>query len=75
MQQLVNKLQVFGASIEQQTSDYVYAVLDQGSARVMDLEFVFAPSDTTVGCAGDPHVAATSFVGLQRAPDSSRRML
>jgi hypothetical protein len=48
MQQLLDKLQVFGASIEQQTSDYVYAVLDQGSTA-MDLEFVFAPSDTTVG--------------------------
>lgn len=48
MKQLVKQLQVFGAQIEQQTSDYVYAVLDQGSGGAMDLEFVFAPADTTV---------------------------
>lgn len=47
-QQLVQQLQVFGASVEKQTEDYVYAVLDQGPSGVLDLEFVFAPNDTTV---------------------------
>jgi hypothetical protein len=56
-QQLVQQLQEFGASVEKQTDDYVYAVLDQGPSGVLDLEFVFAPNDTTVrllqpGCRG-----------------------
>lgn len=48
MQQLTDTLQSFGARIEKQTSDYVYAVLDQGPDTGLDLEFVFADNDTTV---------------------------
>lgn len=49
MQQLVDTLEAFDASVQQQTADYVYAVLDQGpSGTSLDLEFVFAPNDTTV---------------------------
>jgi hypothetical protein len=49
MQQLTDMLHTFGARIEQQTSDYVYAVLDQAPGTGLDLEFVFAANDTTVG--------------------------
>lgn len=48
MQQLTDTLHTFGARIEQQTSDYVYAVLDQAPGNGLDLEFVFAANDTTV---------------------------
>jgi hypothetical protein len=49
MQQLKDTLQSFGARIEQQKSDYVYAVLDQAPGGTgLDLEFVFAANDTTV---------------------------
>lgn len=49
MDQLVDQLQVVGARVQQRTSDYVYAVLDSpGGGAGMDLEFVFAPADTTV---------------------------
>lgn len=49
MQQLVDTLEAFDASVQQRTADYVYAVLDQGpSGTSLDLEFVFAPNDTTV---------------------------
>lgn len=50
MRQLVGTLQDFSASIQTQTGDYVYAVLQQGSGGSLDLEFVFAPNDTTVSC-------------------------
>jgi len=53
MQQLVDTLEAFDASVQQQTADYVYAVLDQGpSGTSLDLEFVFAPNDTTVRLRG-----------------------
>lgn len=51
-QRLTGQLQALGASIEQETDDYVYAVLDQGPSGVLDLEFVFAPNDTTVSQCG-----------------------
>lgn len=51
MQHLVSTLQQCGAQILQKTSDYVYAVYQNSPNSSLDLEFVFAPNDTTVSGA------------------------
>lgn len=48
MRKLVSTLESVGARVDQQTADYVYAVLDQGGSSALDLEFVFATNDNTV---------------------------
>ena len=50
LQKLVDTLEGCGARVQQRTADYVYAVLEpDGPGNSLDLEFVFAPNDTTVG--------------------------
>lgn len=48
LQRLVRVLQDAGATIQQQSRDYVYATLPQEIGPGLDLEFVFADNDNTV---------------------------
>jgi uncharacterized protein (DUF1499 family) len=70
MQQLVAVLQDAGATIQQRTRDYVYAVLPaaasgRSNSLDLDLEFVFAAGDNIVRRAAEGGVAASR---LHRAP-------
>jgi len=49
LRQLVSALDQVGATVQQQTSEYIYATAP-GPGSNIDLEFLFAPNDNTVRC-------------------------